>query len=40
MSLRGLGDGSALEKRLQPAGAGLRHVGAAGKVVPPLWICD
>lgn len=40
VSLRGLDDSFALGKRLQPGGAGSRHVGAAGKVISPLWICD
>lgn len=40
VSLRGLDDGSALGESLQAAGAGPRHVGAAGKVMPPLWICE
>lgn len=35
VSLRGLDDSSALENRLQPAGAGPRHVGAAGKTSAP-----
>lgn len=35
VSLRGLDYSSALEKRLQPPGAGPRHVGAAGKADAP-----